>query len=310
MSTLIAFFLKYLLAPIIVLTSLIIMKSIGKGKSALKMKKLIVFILVLALILALPSLLGLLKYEFVWGGLIISTTIYLLLGYCFNLFSKTELFKVIGFKKEKWLLLFSYFISVVLGAWIYYLVFTWLSKLNYGVWAMCNTLWFFIPVFYTFSKEKFVSIPTAFYKLWRGENDEKDQEYWDNIDTFRLMQVTIKVKRNINSNLYASFSVKMPEDITIGKWFNRFVEDQNIRFPNDVIELENDKEDYGWIFYTNKWLPFPLFIRMLDFNENVVKNNIKNKMIIYARRVIQNDKAAEAEAEAEAEAKTTATQEK
>ena len=289
MSALIAFFLKYLLAPIIVIISVVVMQSLAKGKSVLRMKPLIVFILLSALILALPSLLGLLKYEFVWGGLVITALVYLVLGYCFNLFSRTKLFKSIGFKDRKWFILLTYFIIIVLATWIYYLVFTWLSKLNYGVWAMGVTLWFFIPILYVFSREKFVSIPTAFYHLWSVKPDEKDQEYWNNIDTFRLMQVTLKVKRNINSKRYASFSVKMPKDVSIGLWFNRFVEDQNIRFPNEVIELYAGEGNYGWIFYTNKWLPFPLFIRMLDFNQTVNKNKIKNKTTIYARRVLQNE---------------------
>ncbi|MGB0879533.1 MAG: TssN family type VI secretion system protein [Polaribacter sp.] len=289
MSVLIAFFLKYLLAPIIVIASLVIMDSLAKGKSVLKMKRLIVFILIVALILALPSLLGLLKYEFVWGGLTISTIIYIILGYCLNLFSKTSLFKSFGYNDRKWLILLGYAISVVLGGWIYYLAFTWLSKLDYGAWAMWNLLWVFLPVFYLFSKEKFIDIPTAFYNLWIIEKDKRDEEFWNNIDTFRLMQVTIKVKRNINSKRYASFSVKMPKDVTIGRWFNRFVEDQNIRFPSDVIETEAEKGSYGWIFYTNRWLPFPLFTRMLNFDQDIVKNKIKNKMTIYARRVLQNE---------------------
>ena len=289
MSVLITFFLKYLLAPILVAISLVIMKSMSKAKSALKMKRLIVFILVLSIILAVPSLLGLLKYEFVWGGLVVSTMIYFLIGYSLNLFSKTKLFKSIGFNDNKWFILFGYFISSIIGSWLYYLAFTWLSNLNYGAWAMCNTLWLFIPVLYVFSEEKFVKIPTAFYELWVVEKNDLDEEYWNNIDTFRLMQVNLKVKRKLSSKRYASFSVKMPEDVSIGRWFNRFIEDQNIRFPNNAIEQDSEEGSYGWIFYTNKWLPFPLFIRMLEFNENVVKNKIKNKMTIYARRVLQDD---------------------
>lgn len=289
MSALIAFFLKYLLAPITIIITLLVMNSIAKGKSVLKMKRLIVFVLITALILSLPSLFGLLKYEFVWGGLILTLLSYLLLGYLFNLFSRTKLFKSIGFKENKWVLLFAYFISVVLATWIYYLVFTWLSKLDYGVWAMSTTLWFFIPILYLFSRDKFIAIPTAFYELWQVKKEDKDEAYWNNLDTFRLMQVNIKVKRNINAKRYASFSVKMPEDVTIGRWFNRFIEDQNIRFPNEIIETDNEQGDFGWIFYTAKWLPFPLFIRMLNFNKNVLNNKVKNKMTIYARRVIQND---------------------
>ncbi len=292
MTALIAFFLKYLLAPILVIITLIIMKTLAKGKEVLKMKPLIVFILLLSLILALPSLLGLLKYEFVWGGLIISTITYLILGYCLNLFSKSGMFKSIGFNDKKGLMIFAYSISVILGSWIYYLAFTWLSKLSYGVWAMSNTLWFLAPALYVFSREKFVIIPPAFYDLWRPQENKievSDEEYWNNIDTFRLMQVTLKVKRNINDSQHATFSVKMPEDVTIGRWFKRFVDDQNIRFPNEVIEMDNEQGDYGWIFYTDKWLPFPLFTRTLNFKETVLENNIKNKMTVYARRVLQNE---------------------
>lgn len=288
MSALITFFLKYLLAPIIVITTVIIMKYASKANSALKLKSLIVFILILSLLLALPSLLSLLKFEFVWSGLILSTILYILLGYFCNLFSKTNQFKSIGYKDRKWLMLLGYFVSIVLASWIYYLVFAWLSKLNYGAWAMTNTLWFFVPILYVFAKEKFISIPTAFYKLWEVTIDNKDEEYWNNIDTFRLMQVNIKLKRNINSPGYSSFSVKMPKEVTIGKWFNRFVEDQNIRFPSDPIILNNEVGDFGWIFYTNKWLPFPLFIRMLDFENDFISNKIKNKMTIFARRVKKN----------------------
>ena len=278
MSALIAFFLKYLLAPIIVLITIITMSSISKVKGVLQLKKLIVFLLILSLILALPSLLGLLKYEFVWGGILTSVFIYLLLGFFVNLFSKTTFFKSIGFKDRKWLELLGYFVSVVLASWIYYLVFTWLSKLNYGVWAMTTTLWFFIPILYVFAREKFKMIPAPFYDLWSVVLDEKQQEYWNNIDMFRLMQVNLKVKRNIDAKSYASFSVKMPEDVTVGMWFNRFVEDQNIRFPSETIVLDSEdgKEEYGWIFYTSKWLPFPLFIRMINFNDTVIKNKIKD----------------------------------
>lgn len=288
MNILIAFFLRYLLAPILIIVSILVMNSLAKGKSVLKMKKLIIFILISALIVALPSLFGLLKYEFVWSGLIVSVVTYLILGACFNLFAKTKMFKAIGFDERQWVILFGYFIILVFGTWIYYLAFTWLSKLSYGTWAMFTTLWFMVPPFYKFAKDKFISIPGVFYKSWIVEKDPKDEEYWNTIDTFRLMQVNVKVKRKTTSKQYASFSVKLPEGVTLGRWFNRFIEDQNIRFPNDPIELHNEDGPCGWIFYTNKWFPFPLFTRMLDFDENVTKNKIKNKTTLYVRRVSKN----------------------
>ncbi len=288
MEVLVGFFLKYLLAPILVIVSVTVMNALAKGRSVLKMKRLIVFILVSAIIVALPSLLGILKYEFVWGGLIIAIALYLLLGLCFNLLSKSKFFEKIGFNGNQWIILFSYLVIAILAGWIFYLVFTWLSKLNYGIWAMTSVLWFLLPPLYKFSKEKFISVPETFYKSWYVKKDPTDQEYWNTIDTFRLMQVTLKVKRRSDSSQYSTFSVKIPEDVSLGRWYNRFIEDQNIRFPSTPVELSGPDGEYGWIFYTNKWFPFPLFTRTLDFEKEIGESRIKNKATIYAKRVSEN----------------------
>jgi hypothetical protein len=285
MNTLLAFFLRYLLAPIIVLIALLVMNNLSKAKGVLKMKKLIIFVLITSLILALPSLLGMLRYEFIWGGLIITIACYLLFSGLFNWFVKSKTYKAIGLGDNKWHIVLALFIAVVLASWIYYLVFSWLSKLNYSLWAMFNILWFFIPVFYRFSKNSFLKIPTPFYKLWTVDIEKNNDEYWNSVDTFQLMQVTVKIKRSLRSRQYSSFSVKLPEEVSLGVWFNRFIEDQNIRFPNSIIETEEEGEQFGWIFYTNKWLPIPLFTRMLDFDGDVKLNKLKNKATIYIRRV-------------------------
>lgn len=291
MNVLLLFFLKYLLAPLIMIIAAVVLNTIAKGKAVLKMKNLIIFVLLLAVILALPSLLGLLKYEFIWGGLIISISTYLLLGFIFNWFSTTKAFNAIGFKENKWLIILGLFIAIVLSSWVYYFVFSWGNKLGYELWAMLTILWFLVPPFYVFSRSMYLQIPSPFYKLWIVNNEVNDEEYWNNVDTFRLMQVTVKIKRSPMAEEYASFSVKLPEDVTLGRWFNRFIDDQNIRFPNNIIELEDDNGPYGWILYTNKWLPMPIFTRMLDFDGDVIGNKIKNKTILYVRRVSKNKDA-------------------
>lgn len=262
-----------------------VINAVAKGKTVLKMKKLIIFILVTSLILALPSLLGFLKYEFIWGGLVITICAYILVGVLFNWFSRSKLFDSIGFKDYQWLILLTLFVIVILATWIYYLVFEWANTLSYALWAMFTVLWFLVPPFYVFARNLFLKIPSPFYKLWIVNNDVNDEEYWNNVDTFRLMQVTVKIKRSPVLKEYSSFSVKLPEDVTLGRWFNRFIDDQNIRFPNNVIELEDENGAYGWILYTNKWLPIPIFTRMLDFDGDVSDNKIKNKSTLYVRRV-------------------------
>lgn len=287
MQELVAFFFQFLLAPLIIIAAAFIMGMISKGRSALKLKKLVIFVLLLSLVIALPSLFGFLKYEFIWGGLAICIGIYVLLGFCFNLFTRTKAFKAIGFDDNRLMIFLACFISMVLGAWIFYLVFSWASKLGYGVFAMTATLWFFIPLLYKFSKDIFVDIPSVFYKSWTVSKTPDDDEFWNTIDTFRLMQVNVRVKRDYSSRHYSSFSVKIPEEVTLGKWFNRFIEDQNIRFPGRPIEMEGPKGSYGWIFYTTRWLPIPLFTRMLDFEETVAQNRIKSMMTLYVRRVVK-----------------------
>ncbi|WP_438712385.1 TssN family type VI secretion system protein [Aquimarina muelleri] len=288
MNVLLLFFLKYLLAPLIMIVAVVVLNTLAKGKAVLKMKKLIIFILLLAIILALPSLLGFLKYEFIWGGLVISICSYLGMGFLFNWFSTSKIFNSIGFKENRWLIILALFIAIILASWIYYFVFLWANKLGYELWAMLTILWFLVPPFYVFSRSMYLKIPSPFYKLWMVNNEINDEEYWNNVDTFRLMQVTVKIKRSPQERHYASFSVKLPEDVTLGRWFNRFIDDQNIRFPNNVIKLEDDNGPYGWILYTNKWLPMPIFTRMLDFDGDVTQNKIKNKTILYVRRVSKN----------------------
>lgn len=289
MSVLLIFFLKYLLAPLLIILGMFVVSAVAKGKTVLKMKNLIVFILVTSLLLAVPSLLGLLRYEFIWGGLIITVISYILLGVSFNWFSRSKLFSSIGFKDYQWLILLTLFIVVVLAGWIYYLVFSWINTLGYALWTMFAILWFLVPPFYVFARSMFLQIPSPFYKLWIVNSGINDEEYWNNVDTFRLMQVTVKIKRSPDVKQYASFSVKLPEDVTLGRWFNRFIDDQNIRFPNNVIELEDENGSYGWILYTNKWLPIPIFTKMLDFDGDVTDNKIKNKSTLYVRRVSKNN---------------------
>lgn len=283
------FFVQYLLAPLVALILMFLLKSFSKGKALLSVPKLLLFILVLVIILVIPSLLGAIKFEFVWVGLYISIIYYLIFGAFFNLFKKGKLFKAIGLNGVDALVVIAMTIVMCLTIWIYYLIFDLISDLNYSAWTSTLCLWFLVPLLYSYSKKLFLKIPAPFYKSWVVESDLNDQEYWDNVDTFSLMQVTVKVKRSADEPNYSSFSVKLPKDVTIGRWFNRFIEDQNIRFPNKAIEIENEDQQYGWIFYTSRWLSIPIFTKMLDFDKDVKSNRVRNKSTLYVRRVLKDN---------------------
>ncbi len=291
MNVLLLFFLKYLLAPLLAIGLAILLYIIAKQKAELNLKKLLIFMLLLILLLALPSLLGFLRYDFIWGGLMVTICSYLGIGLLFNIFATTKLFNSIGFKENRWLPLLALLPPIVLAAWIYYFVFGWANQLGYELWAMLTPLWFLLPPLYVFARDLYLHIPTPFYEPWIVSDTVNDDEYWNNVDTFRLMQVTVKVKRDPEQEHYASFSVKLPEDVALGQWFNRFVADQNIRFPNNTIVTQNETAAYGWIVYTHRWLPMPIFTRVLDFDGNVTDNRIKSNATLYVRRVSQSQAA-------------------
>lgn len=288
MKVLLGFFVRYLLIPLLVIVFVFILNSLTKVKSKLKIKKVIIFILLTSLILVLPSLLGLLRNEFVWGGLLLTIIVYLGLGLLLQFFFKTKTFQSMGFNGDKGYIFFTLFIILILTMWLYFLAFEWLSRLPYSIWATLNIAWFVVPVFYVVSRETFLSIPPPFYTSWRVENNI-NYEYWEKLDTFKLIQVTVKIKRKSSSEGYSSFSVKLPSEVSLGEWFDKLIEDQNIRTPKNPIETNYKEHPIDWIFYTSKWFRFPLFTRVLDPSANNLTNRVRNKQTIYIRRTIVNN---------------------
>ncbi len=284
MKTLFYFFTKYLLAPILITLLLVVINNLNKVKKQLNIKKLIVFILIAGIILALPSLFGLLNNEFVWAGLMLSIFFYLLFGIAFTRFIKTRMFESFGLKDYKPAIFILMFALAVFSIWIYYMVFSWLSQLPYATSAMFTVLWYVVPLFFLLSKKYFLEISRPFYKSWEVDFNQFNRNNWDDIDNFKAQQVKVKIKRKHTDKEYISLTVRMLDKISLGNWFNWFVEDQNIRFPTNIIETQIDDENIGWIFYTSRWFKFPLFIRVLDPEKSREENSIKPNRTIYVRR--------------------------
>lgn len=290
MKVLLAFFFRFLLAPVIAIILLFLINSITKIKKSLNLKKLIVFVLLSSLIFIIPSLFGLLRNEFVWGGLILTIISYIFLGIFYRYLLRSKFYSAIGLKNHPPAILLVMLISLILSAWIFYLIFSWLSKLPYSFWVMFTVIWAMVPVLYTISKTYFLKISNSFFKYWVVSGEDTSTEFWENRDTFKFMLITVKIKRKLNDKESASLSVRLPKEVSLGVWFDRFLEDQNVRFPQNIIETQKDGEDIGWIFYTSKWLRIPLFMKVLDPEKNSIENKIKNKRIIYIRRTTLKNK--------------------
>lgn len=285
MEMLFSFFFKYLLAPLLVTVMLFFLNGMKNLKRKLSMKKAIIFILISALIIALPCLLGLLRNEFVWGGLLLTILCYIGLGFIFWKYTESDSFKAIGLGESIGGTILLLSVSGILGGWIYYLIFEKISNLPYTIWGALNVLWFIVPYMVMLGRKLFLLIPPPIYAPWELEFGTFDRNYWDNIDSFEFKSVKVKINRKIGDKNYASLVVKLPDGISLGNWFNWFIEDQNRRFPQNRIETGKDGYKVGWTFYTTKWFSYPLLIRILDPHKDSKQNKIRNNRPIYIRRV-------------------------
>ena len=289
MEALISFFVKYLLVPLLAVVMLFVVNKLAGIKKKIQVKKVIIFVLIVVLILTLPSLFALLKNEFVWGGLVLSIISYLILGIGLVYYVKSSYYaKTLGFEddlQDKAIFFLLLCIAMLVSGWAYYLFFNLLSTLPYASTAMFIVLWFVMPLLYVIARDYYLKFAPVFRTPWVVKSDATDSSYWERVDTFNLIQVTVRIKKTPDAENYSSYVVKLPMEVPIGKWFDRFIEDQNVRFPESPILTKDEDEDIGWVFYTPKWFTIPLFVRFLDPENEAYDNRIKNRQIIYIRRV-------------------------
>lgn len=291
MKLLIAFFLKYLLAPLVVVIVLFLMNSIQDIKKQLSLKNTIIYILLAGLLLGTPGFLAVLKDEYVWGGLLINIGLYFIYGLIFLRTMLGSVSQWIRVKESLFGQVLVMLASGVLGAWIHYLIFEWQGGMPYGHWAMGNVLWYTIPYMVYLSLDSFHKIPPPIYDLWNLKTSGYQRNYWDNLDHFKAQMVVVKVKRRASDQGYTTLSVRLPDEIPLGDWFDWFLQDQSKRTPHAPIETVSGGagRNSGWLFYTSRWISFPLFIRVLDPKLTGEENKIRKGQVIYAKRVKQEN---------------------
>lgn len=290
MKVLIAFFLKYLLAPLLVTLMVLCLTNVNVLKKKFSVKKLIIFILVSAVIITIPALFGFLKNEYVWGGLILTTLSYLIMGTLYLVIADTKLYSSMGFGESGGFKLVILAMCSILGGWCYYLLFEWISDLPYSLWCLASVVWIFVPLLVQCSLKSYLAIPHPIYNPWELSNGTFDRTTWDKVDSFKTQSVRVQIKRRILDKSYASLNVKFPHDISVGNWFNWFIEDQNRRFPQETIETDYENIQMGWIFYTPRWLNIPIFVRVLDPDKTRRENKLKNNQTVYVHRIQLTDK--------------------
>lgn len=286
-----SFFLKYLLLPLLVLILVGVLAYCKKKVSAVKSKTLIVYILVAALCLALPGFLGVYGNMFNPYLYLFAMVVYLPLG----ILNVNLLHKYFNKSSAKVSLAFSIFfealisvISMLLGGFIFFLIFNWLSPYDgYAPMAATSIVIFIVPLSFYYCYLHFISIPFDIYKTWQTTPGQQPVDI-EGVDYNKLMVLNFELTKRIEDGNRFNIKAKAPaKDITFGDWFYKVVYDYNHRNPDTVIHLADaNQETYSWVFYIKKSIFH--FRRFIDFDTDISANQITEHSIIICKRVSKN----------------------
>ncbi len=286
MSLFAAFFLKYILFPLLLIIMAVVFSIIKKGRSLLSMRRLIIFVLLTGIFIAVPIVfLGLFDIYFYPTGLLLTHLYFFFFGFMLVQFTYTDLFESIGFDDNLVFFMMALIVSMMLGGWLHFIIFERLNELDYTPMVSMGVIWIFTPFFLKWAEDAFVEIPPKIYKLWYPAKNT-DYDYWETIDLRRLREATIRVRRDPDDPLYSNLDAKIPEGVSIGQWFNRFIEDHDIKFPDTPVSMRDERDEfYGWVFYKKRFLP--IFNQPIDFEKNTQTLKIKDNSTIIAKRVVE-----------------------
>jgi len=279
-----SFFIRYLLFPLVAIVSTAILAVLNRKNKFLSNKKLIISVLLLAIILSLPGLLGFLDFNFMPWGYIICQIFYVLLGslyvYLLTKYYSKELLERKGF------IMFGTFIAALLGIYLFQLLYHWLGEVDFGWWAGGSITSFFIPIIFWWAYVSLLNIPQEIYKIWRYP-DTPLEINMDHVDFDNLLVLELELYKKSSDPEPLKVKVKAPENMNFGMWFHKFIDDYNLKFAKNPVEYKiAAQENYSWIFFVKtSFFKSNLFI---DPDLDIRQNKITEKMTIYAKRVSEN----------------------
>lgn len=277
-------FLRYLLAPLAIVVTTVVMTIFNKKNKILTNRRLIATLLLSCIVLAIPGIFGLIGFYFMPWGYVFSQVYALLIGvllvflctkYCDDMFTE-----------RKWFVLFGSLSIVGFSMCLYKLIFDWLSVIEMGWWASTSLFTMLIPIFFWWAYISLLSIPLEIYKLWEYPLHSEDINL-DHLDFDKLLVLELELYKDLKEQEPLKVKVKAPNNIYFGVWFQKFIDDYNMKFPSsNVVYKDKNGEAYKWMFFVKtKFYKRNLYI---DPELEIEKNAITEKMTIHAKRVAEN----------------------
>lgn len=279
------FISSYLLLPIMTIIFSVVACMVAKRNKLLNNKKIIFYILLGGIILALPGLAGFLDYNFmpwVYASLVV---LYWILGY----YNQAVLNRFFSFGQNPpsfGVRLMLTFTVMALGCGLFSLAFNLCNELQYGLWA-CTCLFSFVfPVLYRKTVECYFDIPAEIYKTWQYSDEYNSDLFHINMD--RVMVADLEIFRNVSDMSSERITGKVSEDSVFGQWFQRMIDDCNRKSPTTpIIYHGEDGKCYEWIFYIK-----PSFFKRrlyIDPDKTFAENGLSRRYVIIAKRVINEN---------------------
>lgn len=263
-----------------------LMVVVKKKNELLSNRKLIIFVLLYSLVMAVPGFFGLLQSSFTPWYYMIAQVIYLLLGVAFVHFYDNHIQKDV--QRYKVLLQLSVMLVIVmLGGYLFAVLYNLFNEAKNGYIGATSLLAFFLPLVFYWTYAAFIAIPFEIYKVWQYPKGDVDEISFDGLDFNKLMVLELEFSRQPDDTDRLRVKAKAPADITFGDWFRKFIDDYNYKFPNSTIAYTKDDGDmHGWVFYCKR--SFFHRRRLLDPGLTIAQNKIEEHVTITSKRVIEH----------------------
>lgn len=259
------------------------MLVLSKKNALLSNRTLIVFVLLSVLILGIPGLAGAFGQSFSPWLYLFAQGYYLLAGILFV----QAYARFIGQKVEKHkvgLQLLLMAVIMLLGAYVFALVYNLLHAEPSGYIGATSMLIFFIPTVFYWTYIAFMQVPFEIYKVWEYPGDREEINF-DGLDFDRLLVLDVEFSKRPDAEDRLRVKAKAPANISFGDWFRKFIDDYNYKFPGSTIEyIRADGSMHSWVFYCKK--SFFHRRRMLDPERTITENKIRERVKITSKRVI------------------------
>lgn len=273
---------SYLLMPLLTIIFGVVAYFIARKNKLLNNKRLIVYLLLSGIVLALPGLAGFMNYNFMPYMYILLVIVYWTAGY-YNRMVLRKVFSSSSNEQPSFGIQFLITVSVMLfGAGLFSLVFNLCNELQYGIWASTCLLPFSFPLLYVQTVDCYFAIPLEIYKVWKYSEEYDSDTLYINRD--KSIVIDVEVFKSVNDPVAERITGKAPEDVIFGQWFQRMINDCNLKSPSAPIEYRNEGGTYyEWVFYTK-----PSFFRRrfyIDPEVTLAENKLKRHDVIIAKRV-------------------------